>query len=63
MILLAVALAVAAYLAIWRRSRRGLVWLSIASLGYFYLSNAHTLGAVFERDLLSPREREARTTP
>lgn len=34
-ILLAVALAVAAYLAIWRRSRRGLVWLSIASLGYF----------------------------
>ncbi|MBW2267319.1 MAG: TetR family transcriptional regulator [Deltaproteobacteria bacterium] len=36
------------------------LYISIASLGYFYLSNAHTLGAVFERDLLSPREREAR---
>lgn len=36
------------------------LYISIASLGYFYLSNAHTLGTVFERNLLSPSEREGR---
>ncbi len=30
------------------------LYITIASLGYFYLSNAHTLGTVFERDLLAP---------
>jgi len=36
------------------------LYITIASLGYFYLSNAHTLGTVFARDLLSPDEREKR---
>ncbi|MCR9096951.1 MAG: TetR family transcriptional regulator [bacterium] len=36
------------------------LYITIASLGYFYLSNAHTLGVVFERDLLAPRARGAR---
>jgi AcrR family transcriptional regulator len=36
------------------------LYVTIASLGYFYLSNAHTLGVVFERDLLSPRACAAR---
>jgi AcrR family transcriptional regulator len=36
------------------------LYITIASLGYFYLSNAHTLGTVFERDLLSESEREER---
>lgn len=27
------------------------LYISIAGLGYFYLSNHHTLGAIFERDL------------
>lgn len=44
--------------------RRGVdpvqLYVTIASLGYFYLSNVHTLGVVFERDLLSPRARGAR---
>lgn len=36
------------------------LYITIASLGYFYLSNAHTLGVVFSRDLLSARARGAR---
>ncbi|MCP3986421.1 MAG: TetR/AcrR family transcriptional regulator [bacterium] len=36
------------------------LYISIAALGYFYLSNAHTLGTVFDRDLLTEREKEAR---
>lgn len=36
------------------------LYVSIASLGYFYLSNAHTLGAIFERDLLSEAALEQR---
>lgn len=30
------------------------VYLSIAALGYFYLSNKYTLSAIFDRDLLDP---------
>jgi AcrR family transcriptional regulator len=44
--------------------RRGVdpvqLYITIASLSYFYLSNAHTLGVVFEQDLLSARARGAR---
>lgn len=36
------------------------LYISIAALGYFYLSNAHTLGTVFGRDLHSPAELEGR---
>lgn len=36
------------------------LYVSIASLGYFYLSNAWTLGAVFSKDLTTPRARRAR---
>jgi AcrR family transcriptional regulator len=36
------------------------LYVSIASLGYFYLSNAWTLGAVFAKDLTTPRARRAR---
>lgn len=36
------------------------LYITIASLGYFYLSNAHTLGVVFSRDLLSARAKGAR---
>ena len=36
------------------------LYITIASLGYFYLSNAHTLGVVFERDLLSGAELDER---
>ncbi|MBW2240910.1 MAG: TetR family transcriptional regulator [Deltaproteobacteria bacterium] len=36
------------------------LYISIAALGYFYLSNAHTLGTVFDRDLLAESEKEAR---
>lgn len=35
-------------------------YISVAGLGYFYLSNRHTLSAIFGRDLLAPRERAAR---
>ncbi len=38
------------------------LYISIAALGYFYLSNAYTLGTVFERDLLAESEKEARRT-
>jgi AcrR family transcriptional regulator len=38
------------------------LYVTIASLGYFYLSNAHTLGAVFGRDLLAKRALSNRRT-
>lgn len=44
--------------------RRGVdpmqLYITIASLGYFYLSNRHTLSAIFGRDLLAPRQRATR---
>jgi AcrR family transcriptional regulator len=36
------------------------LYITIASLGYFYLSNRHTLSAIFGRDLLAARSRAAR---
>jgi AcrR family transcriptional regulator len=36
------------------------LYVSIASLGYFFLSNAWTLGAVFGKDLTTARARRAR---
>jgi hypothetical protein len=36
------------------------LYITIASLGYFYLSNRHTLSAIFRRDLLAPKHRAAR---
>jgi hypothetical protein len=30
--------------------------VSIASLGFFYLSNRYTLSTIFERDLLDPAQ-------
>jgi AcrR family transcriptional regulator len=35
-------------------------YITVASLGYFYLSNRHTLSAIFGRDLLAPKPRAAR---
>lgn len=47
-----------------RRFRRGVdpvqLYISIAALGYFYLSNRHTLSTIFRRELLAPAERKAR---
>jgi len=44
--------------------RRGVdpvqLYISIAALGYFYLSNRHTLSTIFERDLLAPRSKAER---
>ncbi len=44
--------------------RRGVdpmqLYITIASLGYFYLSNRHTLSAIFGRDLIAPRQRAER---
>ncbi|MBC7802775.1 MAG: TetR family transcriptional regulator [Candidatus Parcubacteria bacterium] len=44
--------------------RRGVdpvqLYISIAGLGYFYLSNRHTLSTIFERDLLAARNKSAR---
>ncbi|MDH3320854.1 MAG: TetR family transcriptional regulator [Betaproteobacteria bacterium] len=44
--------------------RRGVdpvqLYISIAGLGYFYLSNRHTLSTIFERDLMLPRHKGAR---
>jgi AcrR family transcriptional regulator len=44
--------------------RRGVdpvqLYISIAALGYFYLSNRHTLSTIFERDLMLPRHMRAR---
>jgi AcrR family transcriptional regulator len=36
------------------------LYVSIASLTYFYLGNIHTLSAIFGRDLLSPRAKAER---
>jgi AcrR family transcriptional regulator len=36
------------------------LYVSIAALGYFYLSNNHTLSTIFGRDLMAPRARAAR---
>lgn len=36
------------------------LYISIAGLAYFYLSNKHTLGAIFGRDLMSPAARDER---
>ena len=36
------------------------LYISIAALAWFYLSNSHTLSAVFGRDLFAPAERRAR---
>ena len=44
--------------------RRGVdpvqLYISIAGLGYFYLSNRHTLTTIFERDLMLPRHKAER---
>jgi hypothetical protein len=36
--------------------------VSIAGLSYFYLSNNHTLAAIFGRDLMSAKARHERLT-
>lgn len=36
------------------------LYISIAALGYFYLGNAHTLSAIFGRNLAAKRELERR---
>lgn len=36
------------------------LYVSIAGLAYFYLSNSHTLSAIFGRDLMSPKARNER---
>jgi len=36
------------------------LYVSIAALGYFYLSNNHTLSTIFGRDLLAPRAKAQR---
>jgi len=36
------------------------LYVSIAGLSYFYLSNTHTLSTIFARDLLSPKARSER---
>jgi len=44
--------------------RRGVdpvqLYISIAGLGYFYLSNRHTLSTIFKRDLMQPRQMNQR---
>ena len=44
--------------------RRGIdpvqLYVSIAALGYFYLSNAYTLSTIFGRDLMAPKAKAAR---
>ena len=44
--------------------RRGVdpvqLYVSIAALGYFYLSNNHTLSTIFGRDLMAARAKAAR---
>jgi len=44
--------------------RRGIdpvqLYVSIAALGYFYLSNAYTLSTIFGRDLTATKAKEAR---
>ena len=36
------------------------LYVSIAGLSYFYLSNTHTLSAIFGRDLMAPKARAER---
>jgi AcrR family transcriptional regulator len=36
------------------------LYVSIAALGYFYLSNNHTLSTIFGRDLMAPRAKATR---
>jgi AcrR family transcriptional regulator len=36
------------------------LYISIAGMAYFYLSNNHTLSAIFGRDLLAPKARQER---
>jgi AcrR family transcriptional regulator len=36
------------------------LYISIAALGYFYLSNRHTLSTIFERNLLAPKSKAER---
>lgn len=36
------------------------LYISIAGLAYFYLSNNHTLSAIFGRDLMTPKARNER---
>jgi AcrR family transcriptional regulator len=36
------------------------LYVSIAGLSYFYLSNSHTLSAIFGRDLMAPKARSER---
>ena len=36
------------------------LYVSIAALGYFYLSNNHTLSTIFGRDLMAPPAKAAR---
>ena len=36
------------------------LYITIAALGYFYISNRHTLGAIFQRDLMTPASRNER---
>ncbi len=36
------------------------LYVSIAALSYFYLSNAHTLSTIFGRDLLAPKAKATR---
>jgi len=38
------------------------LYISIAGMSYFYLSNNHTLSAIFGRDLLSAKARQERLT-
>jgi AcrR family transcriptional regulator len=38
------------------------LYISIAGMAYFYLSNNHTLSAIFGRDLLAPKARQERLT-
>lgn len=38
------------------------LYISIAGLAYFYLSNVHTLSVIFGRDLLAEAEKTARLT-
>jgi AcrR family transcriptional regulator len=38
------------------------LYISIAGLSYFYLSNSHTLSAIFGRDLLAPKAKQERLT-
>jgi TetR/AcrR family transcriptional regulator len=36
------------------------LYISISGVGYFYLSNQHTLGSIFQRDLVAPERLKVR---